>query len=1106
MLPSTGYFKLINCPFYDCALCERPYCHFRHVKKDPNELHGISKEDKNQGLFNYDIPEEESFSIIVSEVLKKEPEKQQETLNVSVTPAEITESARVESQEVDDVDCAVHRSEVGTQRCQPKVYLPPAGIPDYKPTPIAELKKRHILVPCSSLPTFKKSKVQIKSSSKDLTNDTNCHTGTTVIHDSEEKLTSWRATSASHVDVRDTNLSDSVTKSTTGATNDLSPTQESFPSTSNANVKTGQYFRKNSSGGDMNYEVTGNLESDQIITESNSEVYEKLKPNEVVKIDDLSLSDEFNELEKIFSDNYVENLNAQEELEKPNVGSSKQWFGETLQDSKLQNSQDTVSGAKVEPKYAFEDSKWTNEETQTIQLTNRKDKDIENKLTKTREREDVTSPPVKVVNKKHKSIKTNKECKYSNLKDKLKKVSSYRTKSEKLASTGSDMSKNNKDSSLSNLGSRTNKRRHTVFGIDNCKHKNLKNDECSGSIEENKSTEHPGIASPKSDCKKSAIEEPTQYLMSDSGTDEETINEECFRIFQEYEHHALSPRGRKLNMEEPMKKDRKRIAHDHPSQSMPAPPNPIEIMHSRIAKHKVEHDNNGTGFNSVDLTNCNSISSGDNSNASAVAPLPCGNSISIPKRVRIAHVPNVSMLLNEKLRIQMIIQQRKLNSTTQYQSFENHNLKPDNCPIKAQTVQKGARRVAHRSSGPAMHQPKLYGRLGGKVPANVRQKYLKHLISEYAKLHLIDEEANTKAAMEEALIYEHSSSRSIYSSKMFNKINCIRKQAKHQTESLPAPGRSKAHASWSIVRRHKTSCDSFYAQMLSFMLTEELLCSNGFPRPHPKEKGMAIVRLQQPVSSTPKKRVRTCSRCGCSYRINESGFQVTEEQCTYHWGKLYQKNVKGQWDHSYTCCGGNCETVGCVVSSCHVSDDLDPSNLRGFVKTLPTESDPPSGDYGVYALDCEMCYTTGGLELTRVTVIDRELDTVYESLVKPKNPIIDYNTRFSGITEGDLKHVVTTVLDVQAALLALFNEKTILIGHSLESDLMVLKLIHSAVVDTSVVFPHKMGPPKKRALKTLCWEHLNKIIQESESGHDSAEDATACMELMKWKVGHGDSR
>lgn len=69
--------------------------------------------------------------------------------------------------------------------------------------------------------------------------------------------------------------------------------------------------------------------------------------------------------------------------------------------------------------------------------------------------------------------------------------------------------------------------------------------------------------------------------------------------------------------------------------------------------------------------------------------------------------------------------------------------------------------------------------------------------------------------------------------------------------------------------------------------------------------------------------------------------------------------------------------------------------------------------------------------------------------------------------------------EVQAVLLSMFSAKTILIGHSLESDLKALKLIHSVVVDTSVLFPHKMGPPKKRALKTLCIDHLKRIIQES---------------------------
>ena len=35
MLPSTGYFRTIQCPFYDMGFCERPFCHFKH--REPGE-------------------------------------------------------------------------------------------------------------------------------------------------------------------------------------------------------------------------------------------------------------------------------------------------------------------------------------------------------------------------------------------------------------------------------------------------------------------------------------------------------------------------------------------------------------------------------------------------------------------------------------------------------------------------------------------------------------------------------------------------------------------------------------------------------------------------------------------------------------------------------------------------------------------------------------------------------------------------------------------------------------------------------------------------------------------------------------------------------------
>ncbi len=60
----------------------------------------------------------------------------------------------------------------------------------------------------------------------------------------------------------------------------------------------------------------------------------------------------------------------------------------------------------------------------------------------------------------------------------------------------------------------------------------------------------------------------------------------------------------------------------------------------------------------------------------------------------------------------------------------------------------------------------------------------------------------------------------------------------------------------------------------------------------------------------------------------------------------------------------------------------------------------------VYAVDCEMCYTTAGLQLTRVSVIDVDLGVVYESLVLPSHPIIDYNTRWA---EPLLKHIISRI-------------------------------------------------------------------------------------------------
>lgn len=116
--------------------------------------------------------------------------------------------------------------------------------------------------------------------------------------------------------------------------------------------------------------------------------------------------------------------------------------------------------------------------------------------------------------------------------------------------------------------------------------------------------------------------------------------------------------------------------------------------------------------------------------------------------------------------------------------------------------------------------------------------------------------------------------------------------------------------------------------------------------------------------------------------------------------------------------------------------------------------------------------------MTRVTVIDSSLKVAFETLVRPSNRVIDYNTKFSGIKEGDLDSVSTTLEDVQESLLNIINSQTILIGHSLENDLKALKIVHERVIDTAVLFPHRRGLPYKRSLKNLMAEFLKSIIQD----------------------------
>jgi DNA polymerase III epsilon subunit-like protein len=283
-----------------------------------------------------------------------------------------------------------------------------------------------------------------------------------------------------------------------------------------------------------------------------------------------------------------------------------------------------------------------------------------------------------------------------------------------------------------------------------------------------------------------------------------------------------------------------------------------------------------------------------------------------------------------------------------------------------------------------------------------------------------------------------------------------------------------------------------------------------------------------------------CDRCGQRFQVfpgrREDGALTTGGQCNYHPGRPVHPPRK-KTDHAtgpaqpyFPCCNESIgASTGCTKANTHVFKVSEVKRLASILQFKTTPPQPGKGALEPVSIDCEMGYTTLGMEMVRLTAVSwPEGRDLLDVLVRPTGEVLDLNTRFSGITpqhyasakpydgsassskppSADEKgktslslQLVNSPAEARELLLNLLQPETPLIGHAIDNDLNVCRIIHPSVIDTVLLYPHPRGLPVRIGLKALAERHLGRDIQVGDNGHDSREDAIATGDLVRVKIG-----
>lgn len=273
---------------------------------------------------------------------------------------------------------------------------------------------------------------------------------------------------------------------------------------------------------------------------------------------------------------------------------------------------------------------------------------------------------------------------------------------------------------------------------------------------------------------------------------------------------------------------------------------------------------------------------------------------------------------------------------------------------------------------------------------------------------------------------------------------------------------------------------------------------------------------------TASRNYEECDRCSARFQVfpdrnPETGLLTSGGHCKFHPSRAIQPPKANKGDAAkpkmYPCCNESIGTPGCAENDEHVFKTSSPARLAAVCPfiTTPENDNPrqcPTSGKKVEAVvfDCEMGYTSLGLELIRLTALSwPEHEELVDVLVRPLGTIIDLNSRFSGVYPEDYSkgniQVVEGPEEARKSMCDFLTPSTPLMGHAIDNDLNTVRLCHPSIVDTVLLFSHPRGLPMRFGLRMLSQRHLGRAIQSGSGGHDSKEDAKATGDLVRWKVG-----